>query len=171
MFRIWGKVYQGDHIEKQTVYAREERFTYSEFFRYLADICDELAGMYPKDFKFVGWHPSCRCYSVKVLKTMDEFLEDEQKLLNGEALTADSANTVRDMPPQFRQWVLDNRDRIAKARAKGTESYFLRDNKAYVDGILDPKPNALKIAQKRHSKGQKRKYATSSGGGLSAMRK
>ena len=43
MFRIWGKVYQGDHIEKQTVYAREERFTYSEFFRYLADICDELA--------------------------------------------------------------------------------------------------------------------------------
>ncbi|HIZ73134.1 MAG TPA: hypothetical protein H9797_07200 [Candidatus Gallimonas gallistercoris] len=42
MFRIWGKVYQGDHIEKQTVYAREERFTYSEFFRYLADICDEL---------------------------------------------------------------------------------------------------------------------------------
>ena len=115
------------------------------------DICDELAGMYPKDFKFVGWHPSCRCYSVKVLKTMDEFLADERRLLNGEALTADSANTVRGMPPQFRQWVLDNRDRIAKARAKGTESYFLRDNKAYVDEILDPKPNALKIAQKRHS--------------------
>ena len=115
------------------------------------DICDELAGMYPKDFKFVGWHPSCRCYSVKVLKTMDEFLADERKLLNGEALTADSANTVRDMPPQFRQWVSDNRERIAKARAKGTESYFLRDNKAYVDEILDPKPNALQIAQKRHS--------------------
>ena len=102
------------------------------------DICDELAGMYPKDFKFVGWHPSCRCYSVKVLKTMDEFLADERRLLNGEALTADSANTVRDVPPQFRQWASDNRDRIAKARAKGTESHFLRDNKAYVDGILDP---------------------------------
>lgn len=119
--------------------------------RPFVDICDELAGMYPKDFKFVGWHPSCRCYSVKVLKTMDEFLADERKLLNGEALTAESANTVRDMPPQFRQWVLDNRDRIAKARAKGTESYFIRDNKAYVDEILDRKPNALKIAQKRHS--------------------
>ena len=119
--------------------------------RPFVDICDELAGMYPKDFKFVGWHPSCRCYSVKVLKTMDEFLADERKLLNGEALTAESANTVRDMPPQFRQWVLDNRDRIAKARAKGTELYFIRDNKAYVDEILDRKPNALKIAQKRHS--------------------
>ena len=82
---------------------------------------------------------------------MDEFLADERKLLNGEALTADSANTVRDVPPQFRQWILDNRERIAKARTKGTESYFLRDNKAYVDGILDPKPNALQTAQKRHS--------------------
>lgn len=119
--------------------------------RPFVDICDELAGVYPKDFKFVGWHPSCRCYSVKVLKTMDEFLADERKLLNGEALTAESANTVRDMPPQFRQWVLDNRERIGKARAKGTESYFIRDNKAYVNKILDPKPNALKIAQKRHS--------------------
>ena len=26
------------------------------------DICDELEGRYPKDFKFVGWHPNCRCY-------------------------------------------------------------------------------------------------------------
>ena len=23
------------------------------------DICDELQGRYPKDFKFVGWHPNC----------------------------------------------------------------------------------------------------------------
>ncbi len=42
MFRIWAKVYLDDHIEKQTVYSREEKFTYSEFFRYLADICNEL---------------------------------------------------------------------------------------------------------------------------------
>lgn len=42
MFRIWAKVFSEDHIEKQTTYAREEKFTYSCFFRYLADICDEL---------------------------------------------------------------------------------------------------------------------------------
>ena len=28
------------------------------------DICDDRAGVYPKDFKFVGWHPHCRCYCV-----------------------------------------------------------------------------------------------------------
>ena len=31
-----------DHIEKQTVYESTEKFTYSCFFRYLADICDAL---------------------------------------------------------------------------------------------------------------------------------
>lgn len=42
MFRIWAKVLLEGHIEKQTVYQSEEKFTYSEFFRYLAQICDEL---------------------------------------------------------------------------------------------------------------------------------
>ncbi len=42
MFHIWAKVYIDDHIEKQCVYRREEAFTYSAFFTYLAEICDEL---------------------------------------------------------------------------------------------------------------------------------
>lgn len=42
MFRIWGKVLKDGHILRQTVYAREERFTYSEFFRYLTDVCEAL---------------------------------------------------------------------------------------------------------------------------------
>lgn len=42
MFRIWAKVMKEDHIEKQTVYERGEKFTYSAFFHYLSDICNEL---------------------------------------------------------------------------------------------------------------------------------
>ena len=42
MFRIWAKVYEDDHIAKQTVFERQEKFTYSNFFGYLAEICDEL---------------------------------------------------------------------------------------------------------------------------------
>ncbi|MCI9010411.1 MAG: hypothetical protein HFE27_04460 [Clostridia bacterium] len=42
MFRIWAKVMQEDHITKQTVYAREETFSYAKFFDYLTDICGEL---------------------------------------------------------------------------------------------------------------------------------
>ena len=33
---------QEDHIVKQTVYEREEKFTYAKFFDYLTDICGEL---------------------------------------------------------------------------------------------------------------------------------
>lgn len=42
MFRIWAKVYKHDHIAKQSVYESEKKFTYSEFFSYLAEICDGL---------------------------------------------------------------------------------------------------------------------------------
>ena len=40
------------------------------------DICDKLKGRYPKDFKFTGWHPHCRCRAVTILKTDDEIAED-----------------------------------------------------------------------------------------------
>ena len=33
----------------------------------MPDICDDLAGIYPKDFMWTGWHPNCRCYQVPVL--------------------------------------------------------------------------------------------------------
>ena len=42
MFRIWAKIMKEDHIEKQFVYESDKKFTYSQFFRYLADICTEL---------------------------------------------------------------------------------------------------------------------------------
>ncbi len=42
MFRIWAKVYEDGRIAKQTTYTSEEKFTYSKFFNYLADICGEL---------------------------------------------------------------------------------------------------------------------------------
>lgn len=31
------------------------------------DICDELAGDYPKDFMWRGWHPRCRCSMSSIL--------------------------------------------------------------------------------------------------------
>ena len=42
MFRIWAKVLKEGHIEKQFVYEKEEKFSYSDFFTYLSDICVEL---------------------------------------------------------------------------------------------------------------------------------
>ena len=42
MIRIWAKVMKEGKILSQFTYEREEVFTYSEFFRYLTEICDTL---------------------------------------------------------------------------------------------------------------------------------
>ncbi|MDR2473193.1 MAG: hypothetical protein LBD53_06450 [Tannerella sp.] len=96
------------------------------------DICDELKGKYPKDFKFVGWHPQCRCFATSVLKTPDELEADNERIMNGEEPTAESVNTVKDMPENFKGWIDKNADRIAAAERRGTLPYFIKDNKGYV---------------------------------------
>lgn len=84
------------------------------------DICDELAGKYPKDFKWTGWHPNDMCYVVPILKTEEEFWADED---------VTSKNEVTDTPQQFKDWVSDN---IQRAKSWNKEPYFIRDNGKYV---------------------------------------
>lgn len=42
MFRIWAKVMKDGKIVKQLTYERDDKFTYSQFFTYLTDICEGL---------------------------------------------------------------------------------------------------------------------------------
>ena len=42
MFKIWAKVIKDEKIIKQLSYEREDKFSYSQFFNYLADICEGL---------------------------------------------------------------------------------------------------------------------------------
>ncbi len=42
MFRIWAKVIKGEKIIDQLMYESADKFSYSRFFSYLADICEEL---------------------------------------------------------------------------------------------------------------------------------
>lgn len=49
-----------------------------------SDICDDLAGSYPKDFKWTGWHPHCRCHAISLLKTHKEMAEDNRRIMAGE---------------------------------------------------------------------------------------
>lgn len=58
------------------------------------DICDELAGRYPKDFKFVGWHPHCRCRCIPILMTEEELMEGNRRIMRGEEPTTESVNQV-----------------------------------------------------------------------------
>lgn len=105
----------------------------------LTDICDTLAGRYPKDFKFVGWHPHCRCKAITVLKTEDEMAEDTSRILDGQQPTKSSVNTVRDVPASFKQWVETNTNRITHSR---NLPYFIADNPRFVESALG-KPGFL----------------------------
>lgn len=42
MFRLWGKILIGERIVKQTVYQSDDKLIYTQFFRYLTEICEGL---------------------------------------------------------------------------------------------------------------------------------
>ena len=94
------------------------------------DICDDLKGRYPKDFKFTGWHPHCRCHVETVLKTPDELIADNRRIMEGGKPTETSVNTVADVPQAFTDWVEANRERMTAAKSL---PYFIRDNSKYVE--------------------------------------
>lgn len=89
---------------------------------YSCSVCESLSGKYPKDFKFYGWHPQCRCYIVSILATPDELISYQQGDKSS-ALT--STNEVKELPNNFKNWVKKNSERIAGARKA---PYFLSDN-------------------------------------------
>lgn len=82
--------------------------------------CATMTGKYPKDFKFTGWHPNCRCTTIPILaKNIDDVQEGEK---------------VKDLPPAINDWLKEKKDKI---QSTPKQPYFIRDNKRYVDRVLD----------------------------------
>ncbi|PPL04937.1 hypothetical protein [Parapedobacter indicus] len=94
-------------------------------------VCAALAGRYPKDFKFTGWHPQCRCSAIPIFKSDNELDDDIMRILNDEPLMLpdESSRAITSMPAGYNKWMNDNQDRIAGAKSL---PYFIRDN--YVKG-------------------------------------
>ena len=107
-------------------------------------MCDDLVGKYPKDFKFTGWHPHCRCYTTPILKTPEEMSRDTQKLLRGEPVDGHSVNEVKDLPQGFKAWMRENKSRIEGAK---TLPYFIKDNPQWTS--LPAKPSAPTAEERR----------------------
>lgn len=43
-------------------------------------VCRDLAGIYPKSFKFIGWHPNCLCHCIAVMcsdSDMDKIIDGQ----------------------------------------------------------------------------------------------
>lgn len=106
------------------------------------DICDKLAGRYPKDFKFTGWHPNCRCHIEYIHKTDAEVERDTKRMLRGEKPIEahESKNYVGELPKSFKDWYDSNKDRISRSK---TTPYFIEDNeKLILDGGVVVNANA-----------------------------
>lgn len=96
----------------------------------LTDICDKLAGVYPKTFKWVGWHPQCRCLMIPIMVSKKEFREllearkaDREAKRAGKEATAVAKINQRaanvPLPKQYNDWLAANQDRINAARNGG----------------------------------------------------
>lgn len=127
----------------------------------LTDICDELKGVYPKDFKFTGWHPNCRCKVITINASIDEVIDH---IKNGTPYKG----YITDTPPNFKKWVAENQEKL---QTTNSLPYFVRDNEKYfpqmtitpkaMAGVREEqkfnaemeqityKPTALEIAEER----------------------
>lgn len=65
------------------------------------DICDELAGKYPKSFKWTGWHPNCRCYMIPILAGGDEIEEMIERIMAGEDGEINQMEEITELPGAF----------------------------------------------------------------------
>lgn len=111
------------------------------------DICDKLQGDYPKDFVFDGWHAQCFCFATPILMDEEEMAKVTAAFLKGEKYTP-RGKQITEYPANFKHWVRDNKENILASRSRGTEPYFIRNNSAAIDEILNPKPKELTIAEK-----------------------
>ena len=75
-----------------------------------ADMCDDLVGVYPKTFVFLGWHLCCHCYATAVMMPRDDFkayLKGDKKL---------HPVQITKLPENFIKYVEKNKEQIAKMK-------------------------------------------------------
>lgn len=101
------------------------------------DICDELKGKYPKNFKWSKWHVNCKCYRTPILKTDTEIIEEIKQ--NTVKPPETSKNYVHAAPENFAQWLNDNKERLNQ-RKRLPE--WIEDNQGYYQKRKDI-PNKL----------------------------
>jgi hypothetical protein len=97
------------------------------------DICDALAGNYPKTFHWAGWHAACRCHQVPILMSETEYDKLEDKILGIGILDQRTISRTVNIPTRASKWIEENADRL---NALKKPPYWVRDNKKFVSELL-----------------------------------
>lgn len=86
------------------------------------DICDELAGEYPKDFMFPGWHVGCLCYATAITLPKEQFI----KRLQGEDVEMKPVQ----IPEKFTSYVESHKEQIEGWKSK---PYWYSRNRGFTE--------------------------------------
>lgn len=65
---------------------------------------------------------------MPIIKSEERFWEDEDK-------RGDDNEVITELPDNFKQWAAQNKDRIDKAESRGTQPYFVRDNRERIKAV------------------------------------
>lgn len=83
------------------------------------EICEELAGVYPKDFQWTNWHPNCLCHATPILTShtnFREYLKTGQREVN---------NYVTEYPESFKGYIKNNYERLNNYKSV---PYWMQNN-------------------------------------------
>jgi hypothetical protein len=89
------------------------------------DICDELAGDYPKSFLWEGWHPQCRCVQFPILVGPEDFRKMLDAEVRGEKY---EPKQITKPPKAIDEWIERNRER---AKGWSNTPYWIKDNQKF----------------------------------------
>lgn len=89
------------------------------------DMCDDLAGRYPKWFKWSGWHVNCRCRMVAILISASDFAARVKARAEDKIDEWSPKNGVNEVPASLNDWLATNKERIDKA---SSTPYWIQDN-------------------------------------------
>ena len=106
----------------------------------LKDICDRLAGRYPKSFMWTGWHPNCRCILIPITVPDDQLKDFFNAQDEGRAEEWSAQHGVQ-FPPQIKTWFEDNGKRIYAVAGNPQRSLpqWIEDNKQDLNITTEPK--------------------------------
>lgn len=101
------------------------------------DICDDLKGQYPKNFRFEGWHPNCFCIATPIFIPANERKAQEDALVRGEHYN--SPSLITKYPKGFIKWTKDHEWKKNLAQLKGKpgpqDPYFITHNKGIMSRL------------------------------------
>lgn len=102
------------------------------------DICDHMAGFYPKSYAFGGWHPKCICFMIPVLAPKKDFLNylrtgqlNQSRIIT--SIPAKANRYVQVMSPAYRRWK--------------SKPYFITDNYVLKNGVYVPEKSVTEFVK------------------------